>query len=198
MEKENGNAYSIDDIPIFSDYDLATKEELLVAGWPKKRSVLARAVFAVLCRLGALDFSTGQRLDPNNVDSRHYHHVYPDGLLKEAEIESYLALNCAFIADKTNLSIGRKDPVEYLKDRYKWTSEAIVEERLQSHLIPIPELANGGYEGLSDEEKAAKLKTDFEAFITRRADLVLAALQRLCDGHQLSIADVFEAVGSNA
>ena len=194
VTKDKGDAFTEDDVPIFADHSLATKEELLSADWPKKRSILGRAVFTVLCRLGALDFSTGQRLDPNNVGSRHYHHVYPDGLLKEAEIESYLALNCAFIADKTNLSIGRKDPVEYLKDRYKWTSEAIVEERLQSHLIPIPELANGGYEGLPDDEKAAKLKTDFEAFISRRADLVIAALHRLCDGHQLSIAEVFDAV----
>ena len=39
-------------------------------------------------------------------------------------------------------------------------------------LIPIPELANGGYEKLSDEEKTAKLTDDFDKFLRRRAELV--------------------------
>ena len=191
--KKDGTTYGELDVPIFSDHRLVEKEELLSAEWSKKRSILGRAVLAVICRLGALDFSTGQRLDALNINDRHYHHVYPDALLKEADIHSFLALNCALITDKTNMSIGRKDPLVYLKDRYKWSSEAIVEERLRSHLIPIPELANGGYEGLSDGEKTTKLKNDFDAFLSRRADLVLAALARLCDGHQISIADVFDS-----
>lgn len=117
--------------------------------------------------------------------------MYPDALLKEAEINSFLALNCALIADKTNMSIGRKDPLTYLKDRFQWTSPAIVEERLQSHLIPIQELANGGYEDLSNSAKTDKLKTDFSNFIQRRAELVVSALSRLADGRQLAASDIY-------
>ena len=72
------------------------------------------------------------------------------------------------------------------------TQQRIVQERLQSHLIPIPELANGGYEGLGDDAKNEKLKSDFDAFVKRRAELVLLALQKLCDGHQLSITELFD------
>lgn len=36
--------------------------------------------------------------------------ISPDALLKESGIHNFLALNCALIADKTNISIGRKDP----------------------------------------------------------------------------------------
>jgi hypothetical protein len=93
--------------------------------------------------------------------------------------------------DKTNISIGRKDPLDYMKDRYEWTSEEIVRERLQSHLIPIPELANVGYEDLSEEQKAEKLKNDFDAFIRRRAELVIKAVKLLADGHQLSSAEIY-------
>lgn len=193
VTKSDGTQFNISDVPIFANHKLVDKEELVSAEWAKKRTILGRAVLAVICRLGALDFSTGQRLDAGNVNDRHYHHIYPDALLKEAGIYSFLALNCALITDKTNMSIGRKDPLIYLKDRYRWTSEAIVQERLQSHLIPIPELANGGYEEMSDESKAEKLNVDFNAFVSRRADLVSAALNRICDGHQLSIADVYEA-----
>ena len=112
--------------------------------------------------------------------------------LKEAGIEGYLALNCALISDKTNMSIGRKDPLEYMKDRYEWASEDIVRERLQSHLIPIRELANGGYEGLSEIQKAEKLKNDFDAFIRRRAELVMKAVKLLADGHQLSPSKIYD------
>ncbi|NLA31715.1 MAG: hypothetical protein GX880_07840, partial [Methanomicrobiales archaeon] len=125
------------------------------------------------------------------IEQRHYHHIYPEALLKEAGITSSLALNCALIADTTNTSIGRKDPLRYLKDRYAWTSEAIVRERLQSHLIPIRELANGGYEDLEGTEKNEKLKSDFEAFLRVRADLVLKAAKHLADGWQLAASEIY-------
>jgi hypothetical protein len=190
--KNGGKKHKIDGVPIFKDHAIVEAEELLSAEWPKRATIRGRAVLAVACRLGALDFSTGQRLDLSSLEQRQYHHIYPDALLKEAEINSFLALNCALIADKTNISIGRKDPLEYMKDRYKWTSKQIVKERLQSHLIPIDELANGGYEGLSDQQKREKLKNDFEAFIHRRAELVMKAVKLLADGHQLSAAGIYE------
>ena len=190
--KDDGSSYSEADIPIFAEHRFVEEEELLTAEWPKRPTIRGRAVLAVACRLGALDFSTGERLDATSIEQRHYHHLYPDALLKEAEISSYLALNCALISDKTNMTIGRKDPVEYLKDRYQWTSEEIVKERLQSHLIPIPELANGGYEGLSDEEKGEKLRMDFLQFLQRRAALVMRAAHLLAEGRQLSASTLFQ------
>lgn len=184
--RENGTSYGLEDVPLFKDHALVEVEELMTAEWPKRATIRGRAILAVACRLGALDFSTGERLDVRNIEQRHYHHIYPDALLKEAEIDGFLALNCALISDKTNISIGRKDPLEYMKDRYEWTSKEIVKERLQSHIIPINELANGGYGDLSDEQKKKKLTRDFEAFIRRRAELVMKAARQLANGHQLS------------
>lgn len=189
--KDDGSPFGPDDIPIFKENLPLETEELQTAEWPKRGTIRGRAILAVACRLGALDFSTGERLAASNIDQRHYHHIYPDALLKEAEINGSLALNCALISDKTNTSIGRKDPLEYMKDRYAWTSEEIVHERLQSHLIPIPELANGGYEGLSDTIKTEKLKKDFNAFIGRRAEIVMKAIKLLADGHRLSAGEIF-------
>ncbi|MBK9663145.1 MAG: hypothetical protein IPO71_08995 [Nitrosomonas sp.] len=76
---------------------------------------------------------------------RHYHHVFPEALPTEFS-DSWLALNCALITDKTNLNISNKDPLSYLKERYNLTSEDIVNDRLKSHLIPIQELRSGGYD----------------------------------------------------
>jgi hypothetical protein len=189
--KPDGSAFGFNDVPIFKEYSLVDADELMSVEWPKRANIRARAVLAASSRLGALDFSTSERLDANNVDERHYHHIYPDALLKEAGVESYRALNCALIKDKTNISIGRKDPLQYLKDRYEWTSESIVRERLQSHLIPIKELANGGYEGLSTTEKDAKLKRDFDLFLRKRAELVIKAVILLAEGRQLSVGEIY-------
>jgi len=189
--KANGAAYETSDVPIFSEHSLAEAEELMSVEWPKRTTIRGRGILAVASRLGALDFSTGERLDASNIAQRQYHHVFPDALLKEAGTNSLLALNCALITDKTNISIGRKAPLEYLKDRYDWTSEAIVRERLQSHLIPIEELANGGYEGLEEGQKVDKIMRDFEQFMRRRAELIIKAVNLLASGRQFSASDIF-------
>ncbi len=191
-EIKNTKVTTLVDVPIFKDHTLAEPDELVNIEWPKRTTIRGRAILAVACRLGSLDFSTGEQLDSGNIGQRHYHHIYPDALLKEAGINSYLALNCALISDKTNISIGRKDPLQYLKDRYEWTSKEIVKQRLQSHLIPITELSNGGYEGLTDEQKIKKLGDDFEAFIRRRAELVVSAVNQLVEGYQLNAANLYE------
>jgi len=188
--KQDGSNYGIEDVPIFSEQTLAEVEELITAEWPKRATIRGRGVLAVACRLGAQDFETGNKLNNDNIQKRHYHHIYPDALLKEAGINSFLAMNCALIDDKTNWDIGRKDPKQYLMDRYKWTSETIVSERLQSHLIPIKELETGGYENLSDPEKNIKLAADFKAFIHKRAELVFKAVKLLAEGRQLNASEI--------
>ncbi len=197
-KKEDASAFVEADVPIFGEHKLVEEEELLSVEWPKRNTIRGRAILAVANRLGALDFSTGERLDRHTIQHRHYHHIFPDALLKESDIHSFLALNCALIADKTNISIGRKDPLVYLKDRYEWTTEEIVSERLQSHLIPVEELANGGYEGLNEEEKTIKLKADFEAFLRKRASLVMTSVEMLVQGRQLSASTIFSAKEDDA
>ena len=190
-EKREGQIYSESDVPVFTEHQFVEEEELLGVEWPKRNTIRGRAILAAANRLGALDFSTGERLDVHTIKRRHYHHIFPDALLKENGFASYLALNCALISDKTNISIGRKDPLIYLKERYQWANEDIVQERLQSHLIPVEELANGGYEGMSDSEKEEKLKADFDAFLRKRAALVMKAARMLAEGRQLSASAVF-------
>ncbi|MBN2329000.1 MAG: DUF262 domain-containing protein [Candidatus Omnitrophica bacterium] len=189
-KKEDGSLFTINDVPIFSDHELVDVDELLTAEWSKRATIRGRAILAVACRFGAFDFSTGEKLDAANIDQRHYHHIYPDALLKEANINGYTALNCALISDKTNISIGRKEPLTYMKDRFQWTSEEIVRERLQSHLIPITELANGGYENLSEDEKRMKLTRDFDVFLRKRAELIMKAVHWLSEGRQLSAKEI--------
>lgn len=191
--KEDGSLYSLEEAPVFSgDYQLATIEELKTVKWPKGENVKGRAILAITTLLGAFDFADGQKATRNHLTKREYHHIFPDALLKEAKIESYLALNCALITNTTNRNIGRKDPLKYLKERYEWTSEEIVNERLKSHLIPINQLANGGYEGLEDDARITKIKEDFEKFITERSILIQNAIVDLCAGKNISTSNIFK------
>lgn len=196
--KENGEAYSEIDVPIFNKnkYPLSSIDELLQVGWPKRENIRARGVMAIFSNLGAMDFADGSRLDRQQLldGKRHYHHVFPDHLLKDAEIESYLVLNCALIKDKTNLNISNKEPYKYLKERYQWTTEDHVDGRLRSHLIPIEELKNGGYENLFIEDKQVKLKVDFDSFLYKRAQYVQYAILQLVEGKDLNANEIITTV----
>ena len=177
------------DVGIFS-LPLPEKDALLEAGWPKPRDTLARAILATACQLGARDFASDAPLREDNIAKRHYHHVFPDALLKEAGVEyRFLALNCALIADQTNWLIGRQEPKQYLQERDNHIGSEAVDSRLRSHLLPVEELrANGDYERFSGTEKANKIKQDFARFLDKRADLVVKAMKLLADGKQIDSA----------
>ena len=195
---DKGLKYTENDVPVLdrTKYPLASEEELMRVGWPKRENIRARGIMAVFTKLGAFDFADGSQLSRQVLleSKRHYHHVFPDALLKEAEVESFLALNCALITDKTNLNISNKDPYRYLMERYEWTSEDIVHSRLKSHLIPIQELKNGGYEGLNDEKRIEKIKLDFEGFIIKRAKYVVKAVNELSQGKEISANDIVNEI----
>ena len=194
--KENGDLYSENDVPVLNQdkYPLAELEELVKVGWPKRESIRARAIMAVFYKLGAYDFADGSKLSRNQLinGERHYHHVFPDSLIKDLEVEPYLALNCALIADKTNLNISNKEPLKYLKERYQWMDEETVNTRLKSHLVPVEELANGGYENLSQLEKDEKIVEDYNAFIRKRGEYVISAVKTLVKGNDINPSEVIK------
>jgi hypothetical protein len=197
-KKDDGKLYSEKDVPVLNRelYPLSTEDELLRVGWPKRENIRARAIMAVFSKLGAHDFADGVALSRQHLieGRRHYHHVFPDDLLSDANVESYLALNCALITDKTNLNISNKDPMKYLMERYNWSSEEIVDARLKSHLIPIKELKSGGYEGLTEEKKHAKIKLDFKAFLDKRAAYVIKAVESLVEGKEIVATEIITNV----
>lgn len=179
-------------VPVFNqeEFPLADEQKLLTSPWPKNQTILGRAILSVTTYLGAFDFADGCEVSYSALQNREYHHIFPDALLKEAGINSFLALNCALISSPTNRSFGRKDPLEYLKERYGWVSDEIIQQRLNSHLIPIKQLASGGYDGLSEEEKVVKIRKDFEDFLKERAHLMCIAMQKLATGQRITAAEI--------
>ena len=166
-----------------SEYPLADVDSLMAAGWPKAAGIEARAILAVTTYLGAIDFADHKTATYESIQKREYHHVFPDALLVEAGIPSYLALNCALITWKTNRMIGRKDPLEYLKERVEWANVDVVRERLKSHLISFDSLSKAHYADLDEAAFKQKLAADFNEFLRDRAKLVVAAMTSLTEGN---------------
>ena len=179
--------------PIFdeSQYPLPTIEELKLAGWPKARDILARAVQAVALRAGAFDLADGSKVTRANLTLREYHHLFPSHLLTVdggiTPQDSSRALNCALITWNTNRNISAKEPLKYLRERAERSAlgEEEIRGRLATHLIPYDELAVGGYEEMTDRVAAqTRIQEDYERFIAVRAELMLSAMRTLCDGRR--------------
>ena len=190
--------YTENDIPVLnrSLFPLATEDQLIHVAWPKRVSIRGRGILAVANYFNACDFADGSPITAANVTKREYHHIFPDALIEEAneflddKLNSTVALNCALITNTTNRKIGRKEPLTYLKERYNWTTETIVQQRLQSHLIPINELKAGSYEGLDEKTKAEKIKADYEAFLLKRASMIAKAVEKLAAGEDVYVSDI--------
>ena len=172
---------------------LADVDSLMAAGWPKAAGIEARAILAVTTYLGAIDFADHRTATYDSIQKREYHHIFPDALLSEAEIPSYLALNCALITWKTNCMIGRKDPLEYLQERIELADEGVVRERVKSHLISFDLLSKAHYAGLGGASLKQKLSDDFSEFLRDRAKLVVAAMDSLTAGNSPSLDALWSA-----
>lgn len=188
-------------VPILDreQYPLASADELIYAGWPRKKDIAARAIMAVTTYFEARDFADNQPASYENLRRREYHHIFPDALLREAEINGSVALNCALITWKTNRNIGRKNPLDYLRERVEWADVETVRRRMRTHLIDYDLLAGKQYGDLSQFAERERLAQDFNTFLKDRAQRILEAASTLADGDTPSLesqwADKGETVG---
>ena len=159
-----------------SEYPLPSKEDLISAGWPKSANRLARAILGLSLRNGGIDLADGSQASHSNLAKREYHHIFPDGHLKDQYgsdvVASSRALNCALISWRTNRNIAAKDPRTYLQERLEGTylTETELRARLASHFIPYDSMYEGNYDG----------------FLHKRAELIHPEMTRLCDGGEHS------------
>jgi hypothetical protein len=156
---------------IFNDeqHPLPQLQELILAGWPKNKDRLSRAILAIALKHGGLDLADGSTVSRANLAKREYHHLFPDAHLKRLgfpDDKIYLSLNCAVVTWRTNRNISDKEPEHYLAERREGTKlgEIEVRARLASHLIPYEEMVKG----------------DYMEFLNKRAECVHFAMTKLC------------------
>ena len=106
--------------------------------------------------------------------------------------QPYKALNCALITWNTNRNISAKEPIQCLRERVlnAVLGENQIRSRLRTHAIPFDALNVGGYATIADaDERAGKVSHDYDAFLTARGLMALAALKELCEGKNWSGMD---------
>ncbi len=196
LTQQDYSEIDLAEVPVFNrqEHALADVDALMTARWPKNVGIQARGILAVSHYFGAHDFADGKSATYDNIQAREYHHIFPDALLSEAGIDSYYALNCALITWKTNRIIGRKDPLDYLKERVQWADEEAVSNRLKTHLASFELLSKAHYQGLDGDALKSKLETDFTAFMRHRSILVHRAMLRLANGDQPSLDSIWSKV----
>jgi len=181
-------------VPIFQEavHPLPSHEELLRAGWPRTRDVLARGIMAISIKAGAIDFADAEPATPHNLSKREYHHLFPDSLLTQDEggrltsTQSSRALNCALITWNTNRTISAKEPIAYLQERTDASplGEDEIQRRLWSHLVPFEALNVGGYSDLQDHARANRIQADYDRFLNARAEAMQLPITTLCNGQE--------------
>jgi hypothetical protein len=181
------------EVPAFDDaqYPVPTADTLLAARWPAGRDSLGRGILNVTVRAGARDIADDAIATREQLKQREYHHLFPASLLeKEAELSSreiYAALNCALITWRTNRTISAKEPLRYLRDRVEGSDlgEDEIRARLATHYVPFAQLAVGGYDAIADTAaRREQLRSDYQAFLRARAEMMLPAVEALCNGLQ--------------
>lgn len=188
--------------PIFNvdAYPFPTAEMILLADWPKQKSILSRGLLCVQMKAGAEDLADGARASVASITSkehpREYHHLFPDSKLADAGLGSediYRAVNCALITWRTNRTISNKDPVKYLKERADNSTlgEEELQRRLRTHLIPYNELNVGAYDRLTDDQVQVQTKEDYKKFALARAQLLAKAAELACEGQSLDLSRIF-------
>lgn len=184
LQQPNHDLTTLRVIPILDreQYPLASADELMYAGWPRNKGIEARAIMAVTTYFEARDFADNQTASYESLQRREYHHIFPDALLREAEINGSLALNCALITWKTNRNIGRKNPLDYLRERVEWADVETVRRRMRTHLIDYDLLAGKQYGDLAQSVERERLAADFNAFLRDRAERVVNAASTLAEG----------------
>jgi len=176
------------EIPIFNqeEYPAPAPELIRDANWPKNRTILGRALLALQFKCGAYDIADNTPANKSSILKREYHHLFPDALLKKADLPSsqiYCAMNCALISWRTNRTISDKSPKRYLLERIENCSlgDPELKRRLRSHLIPFKEL-NVDYQDLDDPETKTRIREDYTRFLDARAALLQQAAQMAYDG----------------
>jgi hypothetical protein len=189
-----------DVVPILNleSYPLPSKEMVLQADWPKRKSILSRGLLSLQLKCGAEDLADGARATVATITSkehpREYHHLFPAATLDDAGIpdeQVFRALNCALVTWRTNRTISDKDPITYLKERADncTLGEEEMKRRLRTHLIPYARLAVG-YDGIPDDERRGRVKNDYDAFLSARAEVLAKAAHRACEGKALELSEL--------
>lgn len=151
------------------------------------RNALSRAVLGFLASQKPLDFSDPDAEVLDNVylllsQAPNLHHIYPRDFLadvgdlpKDAPIDSLM--NICFLRAKTNIQIGKKNPLHYFRE-FETKNRKRFDEIIGSHLIPREFI-----------EKPKFVVEDYTDFLKVRADVFAQKLRIALPDVEVKIID---------
>ncbi len=151
------------------------------------RNALSRAVLAFLANQKPLDFSDPDAEVLDNVylllsQAPNLHHIYPRDFLadvgdlpRDAPIDSLM--NICFLRAKTNIQIGKKNPLHYFRE-FATKNPKRFDEIIGSHLIPREFI-----------EKPKFVVDDYAHFLKVRADMFAQKLRMALPDVDVKIVD---------
>jgi hypothetical protein len=105
-------------------------------------SAIYKGCLAVGLMQGMIDFHTGERITASHISKLQDHHIFPQKFLANGILDPERdrgIINCicnrSYIDEKTNQSIGKKDPRIYIGEMAKDRTRKQVEDRLESHMV---------------------------------------------------------------
>ena len=149
-----------------------TADDLLAVKMNQSNSARRNAFLCLLASRNPVSLQNGQEYDIVNGDISEFnkkekHHIFPQGFLTKSKTkaEIHALPNFCFLDSQLNKTINATDPATYMPALGKANSD--LADALDRQLIPP--LKGSGL-----------LTNDFDAFVKKRAAMILAAIQGLC------------------
>lgn len=149
---------------------------------PRQRAVY-RAIICLVLRNGSIDFYEGKKITADLLKDKKIddHHIFPDAYLESKgvpKMQRDCVINRTLIDRKTNQSIGKRPPSDYLRDIEEKLGKDVLEKVIKTHLIA---------------ENGQSLKQhSFEEFVEYRLNLLKQHIQEVT-GKKINDPDgVFE------
>ena len=180
------------DSPIFSksEVQIFSKEHLIKSvPWLTEKSSLSRAVVSLVLAQDSKpkDWATGEPLTPlrvrelDNKGELHRHHVFPKDFLSGSDMSERAdhGLNGVVLKAETNITLSKKDPQIYLKERCDVgrLTEADLKATVEGHLVPYNSLVklmrpDGGEIPIEDR---------YQQYIEERANILAVEIKKRTD-----------------
>jgi hypothetical protein len=148
-----------------------SKSELLSRQFVIQGS-LAKTFVVMLARKGPINITNGSAIDTQNslsiYNSKEFHHIFPADFLKGLGIEKSKRnniCNICILSASQNKYVSKKPPSEYLTECSKVLGEK-AKKVFESNIIPFG-------------PNAAWTNDDYEAFLDRRAELILEEIKKI-------------------
>nr|VFK26795.1 MAG: hypothetical protein BECKMB1821I_GA0114274_1001125 [Candidatus Kentron sp. MB]VFK74633.1 MAG: hypothetical protein BECKMB1821H_GA0114242_100752 [Candidatus Kentron sp. MB] len=157
------------DLKVFDDYKYTVTSSALRNTKFSKSNPLTRAFLLLMAQKKPLDLTNGRRIDIGKslaqFNRKEYHHVFPQTFLESKGTQDdkiSCVLNFCFLSSDSNKSISNASPSEYF---FSLVPKQDLNGILTSNLLPI--------------SKQIYKDNDYDAFLEKRASMVLSMLDEL-------------------